>query len=384
MGCLFLRHNGGHVITVDGNVQIGRGRGERRDPSTWFTDRPKAPDFADLALVIDIDGSPTMSRNHAGIRREGETFTVQDLSSLNGTYRNGVRLEPGIHYSLAVGDCIGFGLDQLLVGDSPEVFAAEDAPEVRAARRAAVRPEWYLGVAGFDDDEDVQRAFDTSVARIAEELHRRGYQTEVHGIKTILIPQILGRAVGVGRLSEVLDSLNRRGYAASAEAHTFFQYSGHGIRDGLVVNNSEVLTPRMLFDAIGSVRGKKFLVLDACHAGVFLADPKRIPPQTAILAATRGVDAPAFAEGQGAAPEESDLPMTILSRRLWTLLHNRLGPVQILNERSALEDAFQQDEDGILYVQEPGMNTVTYTVCLKSIFLTGIYQSTCTVFNGHA
>jgi hypothetical protein len=70
MDRLFLRHNGGQVITVEGNTQIGRGRGERRDPTTWYTDRPKPPDFAELALVIDIDGSPHMSRNHAGIRCE--------------------------------------------------------------------------------------------------------------------------------------------------------------------------------------------------------------------------------------------------------------------------------------------------------------------------
>jgi hypothetical protein len=58
MDRLFLRHNGGQVITVEGNAQVGRGRGERRDPTTWYTDRPKPPDFAELELVIDIDGSP--------------------------------------------------------------------------------------------------------------------------------------------------------------------------------------------------------------------------------------------------------------------------------------------------------------------------------------
>jgi FHA domain-containing protein len=355
---LFLRHNGGHLIAVDGNVQIGRGRGERlRQPSSWFSDRPKPPDLAELDLVIDIDGSPYMSRNHAGIRCEGKSYTVQDLNSLNGTLRNDVRMEPGVHYSLAVGDCIAMGPDQFRVGDAAEAFEEH-------AFRTVVRPEWYLGVVGFDSDQHMQRVFHTSVDCISGELYRRGYQTELHGIKTPPIPLLHCRVFEVVQLSTILDSLNRRGYAAGTDAHTFLHYTGHGTREGLALNNSELLTPRTLFDAISSIRGKKFLVLDACHAGVFLSERQRIPPQTLILAGTRTADTQAFGDG----PEETGLPMTILARRLWELLRDRSGSVDILDERPALETAFRQTGDGVVYLQQPGMNTATYTVCLRSVF----------------
>jgi FHA domain-containing protein len=358
MDRLYLRHNSGHVITVDGNAQIGRGRGERlRDPRYWYTGRPKPPDFADLELVVDIDGSPYMSRNHVGIRREAGTYSVQDLNSLNGTQRNGVRMEPGVHYALAVGDCIALGPDRFLVGDTLTI---------QDAFGAVLRAEWYLGVAGCDTDEHMQSVFQTSVTRISGELYRRGYQTEVHGVEAPGIPQLYGRAIETVRLSTILDSLNRRAYAASAGAHTVFQFTGHGTRDGLVVSSGELLTPRMLFDAIGAVRGKKLLILDACHAGVFLADRERIPPQTVLLAATRSGDSRAYGDG----PDGVDLPMTILARRLWGLLRDRSGPVDVLGERSALEAAFRQTGEGEVYVQEPGMNTAAYTVCLKSVFLT--------------
>src|SRR5262249_30220814 len=245
--------NSGHLITVDGNVQIGRGRGERLRPrGDWEGGRPKPLDLADLDLIIDIDGSPYMSRNHAGIRREGESYTVQDLNSLNGTLRNGVRMEPSIHYSLAVGDCIAMGPDQFLVEDAPH--ALEEHPF-----KTVLRPEWYLGVVGFDGEEHMQRLFHTSVAYVSGELYRRGYQIEVHGIKTPPIPQLYCRAIEVVQLATILDSLNRRGYAAGAEAHTFLHYTGHGTREGLAVSSGELLTPRTLFDAIGSIRGKKFL-----------------------------------------------------------------------------------------------------------------------------
>ncbi len=361
------------MITVEENVQIGRGRGERRDPTRWYTDRSKPQDFADLALLIDIDGSPYMSRNHAGIRRQGETYTVQDLNSLNGTHRNGVRIEPGMHYPLAVGDEIRMGLDVLSVSESPDAFAnARGAGDAFASLRA---PEWYLGVAGYGEDAHARRTFYGSVTRVARELNARGYQTEVHGVKPEDLPVSRSRAIEAIQLPAILDSLNRRACAADSRSHTFFQYSGHGTRDGLVVSGMELLRPRTLFVAVASIRGKKLLVLDACHAGVFLSDPAQVPPQTTILAATRSADAVAYADGPDATVNQVDGPMTNLSRRLWELLRGRRDAFNMLDERSALEAAFRQDDDGVVYVQEPGMNTVTFTVCLKSVCLSAVHPA---------
>ena len=364
MDRIFLHHNGGQVITVEGNVQIGRGRGEH--PRPWYSERPRPPDLGDLGLFIDIDGSPSMSRNHAGIRREGEAYTVQDLNSLNGTYRNDVRIIAGTHHVLAVGDRIGMGDDQFLVSDTPSALEASARPELRDAL-FEFRAEWYLGVAGAVEDEHTRHAFYCSVARVANELYRRGYRTAVHAIRASPVPRLYGHLVEVIQLATILASLNRRACAVGATSHTVFQFSGHGTKEGLVLNAGELLTPHLLFDVVGSIRGKKLVILDACHAGVFLEDRKRIPPQTVVLAATRDEEAPAFADGEGATATYADLPMTMLSRRLWELLRERKVGFNLQDQRSALEAAFQHEDDGMVYVQVPGMNTAPYTVCLKSV-----------------
>ena len=110
------------------------------------------------------------------------------------------------------------------------------------------------------------------------------------------------------------------------------------------------------------------MFLDACHAGIFLADRSCIPPQTAILAATRTADALAYSEPVGGSAEASGAPMMKLSRRLWELLRYRPGAFNILSERANLEAALKADGDGMVFVQQPGMNTATYTVCIRSAF----------------
>jgi len=359
---LILGHNSGQLITVEQNAQIGRDTGPGRDARTWYTNRSQPSDFADLELVINIAGSPYMSRNHVGIRREGETYTIQDLNSLNGTFRNYVRLTPGIHYPLAVGDHIGLASDQFMVGDTTAVFTDPVTRRLRAGFESALRPSWYLGLAGCARNDPERRVLQASVGRIARELRRRGYENVVLGVD----------AKGVA-LSTIIETLRQRAYAAGAGAHTFFQYSGHGTTEGLVINESEILTPRLLFDVIGSIRGKKFLFLDACHAGIFLADKALIPPHTAILAATRTADALAYSEPVGGPDDVANGPMLKLSRRLWELLRSRPGAFNILSERSSLEATLRAEGDGTVYVQQPGMNTVTYTVCVQSVFLTGAW-----------
>jgi hypothetical protein len=369
---LFLRHNGGPIVTVEGDTQIGRGRGERRDRGAWYTERPPPADFAELELVIDIDGSPYMSRNHVAIRRAADGFTVQDLNSANGTYRNGERLEAGSRYPLAAGDRLALGVDLFEVAEAPDGFVSEQAPEEAVLRRGVLRSEWYLGVAGFDERDYARRAFHASVARIARAMHDRGYATEVHGIDPTDAPGQGSSVTQVVRLSELLESLARRACAADSRAHTFFQYSGHGVKDGLVVSSGELLTPATLYDVCASIRGRKLLFLDACHAGVFLADKERIPPRTVVLAATRTRDDVAYYDGPATAAQRTDLPMTKLSRRLWDMLRDRLDTFDILSERAALEAAFQAQSDGAIHEQAPGMNTASYTVCLRSVSMRAI------------
>ena len=59
-----------------------------------------------MDVVIKND---TISRIHARFMKEGEIIYVTDLNSTNGTFKNGLRLEPNETVSIEAGDEIRFG-----------------------------------------------------------------------------------------------------------------------------------------------------------------------------------------------------------------------------------------------------------------------------------
>jgi pSer/pThr/pTyr-binding forkhead associated (FHA) protein len=66
---------------------------------------------------IDVAGFPNsevVSRIHADIRIEGETFFIEDVGSANGTYVNNLPLPPGNRHRLRAGDRIGLGKGDLV------------------------------------------------------------------------------------------------------------------------------------------------------------------------------------------------------------------------------------------------------------------------------
>lgn len=63
-------------------------------------------------IDIDVSNFPDadiVSRCHAEIRVEGNTYYIQDLGSSNGTYIRQTKLQPNTPYQLNVGDRIEFG-----------------------------------------------------------------------------------------------------------------------------------------------------------------------------------------------------------------------------------------------------------------------------------
>lgn len=61
---------------------------------------------------IDVSGFPdsaVVSRVHADIRYEGDTYFIEDVGSSNGTYINHIPLQPGNRHRLRVGDRIALG-----------------------------------------------------------------------------------------------------------------------------------------------------------------------------------------------------------------------------------------------------------------------------------
>jgi pSer/pThr/pTyr-binding forkhead associated (FHA) protein len=79
-----------------------------------------------------LAGDPELSRHHAGIsRRATGEYQLEDLSSTNGTYVNGTRLQAAVVLSLS--DTIELGTTKLVVRALPAVATpAAGAVDVRA------------------------------------------------------------------------------------------------------------------------------------------------------------------------------------------------------------------------------------------------------------
>jgi hypothetical protein len=65
----------------------------------------------EMDIIID---NPSVSRNHAEIRVEGNGWVVEDLGSSNGTFMKGEKIEAP--YALEVGDEIGMGKFSIVFG----------------------------------------------------------------------------------------------------------------------------------------------------------------------------------------------------------------------------------------------------------------------------
>jgi pSer/pThr/pTyr-binding forkhead associated (FHA) protein len=92
----------GHALLV---VQRGPGAGSR---FLLDTDQVSAGRHPDSEIFLD---DVTVSRRHAEFHREGETFTVSDTGSLNGTYVNRDRID---RVQLTDGDEVQIGKYRLV------------------------------------------------------------------------------------------------------------------------------------------------------------------------------------------------------------------------------------------------------------------------------
>jgi len=77
----------------------------RRDPVTGIN-----PDVD----LTPVDTQRSISRRHAKIyRRGGKFFVAEEIGTMNGTFRNGERLETGVPSEISPGDHLRFGLVEL-------------------------------------------------------------------------------------------------------------------------------------------------------------------------------------------------------------------------------------------------------------------------------
>ncbi|MEY2676731.1 MAG: hypothetical protein RL510_751 [Actinomycetota bacterium] len=77
------------------------------------TDLSKAGRHPNADIFLD---DVTVSRKHAEFSRQGKSFEVRDLASLNGTYLNGVRIDSA---TLSNGDEVQIGKFKLTFYSSP-------------------------------------------------------------------------------------------------------------------------------------------------------------------------------------------------------------------------------------------------------------------------
>lgn len=104
-----LRTNEGYTVCFSGNETTGRlygrERGNRIDLRTLPVTIGKAQAYADHVLA-----DPSVSRVHARIYKgEDGCIEIRDLNSTNGTWINGVRLEPNEKAVVRRGDEVRFG-----------------------------------------------------------------------------------------------------------------------------------------------------------------------------------------------------------------------------------------------------------------------------------
>ncbi len=94
-----------------------------------YTDASQSPPRVDLSPYGAADKG--VSRLHAAVRRIDGGLIVEDLNSSNGTWQNGIRLEPTVRYPLKSGDRLTLG--QLVVTfyyeEPPNLPAPTSAPE---------------------------------------------------------------------------------------------------------------------------------------------------------------------------------------------------------------------------------------------------------------
>jgi hypothetical protein len=75
------------------------------------------------------------------------------------------------------------------------------------------------------------------------------------------------------RKDHILYNIKLRKRYTNGKSKTIIYYKGHGKETGILGNNytnkKETITPYELFNSIGKIKGKKAIIIDACHSGIF-------------------------------------------------------------------------------------------------------------------
>lgn len=160
------------VIQMRVHEPIVLGRGDKRKDGT--------PDIDLEPHQAYLQG---VSRRHMEIAPRGNRIVIRDLSSANGTYLNGGKLDPTREYRLRHGDHLSLGKLEMQVAfvvmPSSHQADQEDAKDAPAIPRIG-SGQWVLIV---DDDREVAHA-------VGSALEQAGFETIVVRSVTEALTQI--------------------------------------------------------------------------------------------------------------------------------------------------------------------------------------------------
>jgi len=245
------------VVNIDRSTHIGRaGATPSLTPRNFqeATGRPLPAEFHDAEICFQLD-SQEVSRNHALIRRYSRLgglligYEVIDLNSKNGTGVNGKKkqrsdLEPGMR--------VTFGDIEF---------------EVRYKESSGLN---YALLVGSDGGH--LRGVSTDIVKMQDFWRKRkGFTTE----------NITALINGFATYDRVLERLEEAKRSCSDESLFVFHFSGHG-RRGVYLSDRR-LNPATLYGHLNHVRGRKIVIVDACHAGDFAEE--ELPEKTLLMLA---------------------------------------------------------------------------------------------------
>lgn len=329
--------NGGkQIVIIDGITHFGRSY-EVKDHHARET--PEALHDAKIAIFIEHE---YISRNHAVIYPPDDkiqTFSIQDLNSLNGTYindqNNGKGINKGINkssrrISASVRVPLGNGNTIVL---SDEINFSFTEIEQTTKNYGLVVGHYGGNLKGTLND----------VRKLKSEFEKRDFS----------IDELIDEHATAQNILAKLDIMKR--YVTDDSIFLFY-YAGHSIPGGALkieqTSEIRILKPQDLLNALMDFRGQKLVILDSCYSSDLTK--YSLPPRTVLI----GMQGPAYegpiksmahainisgkekTSGKDTGPEPGEHNvMGYCSRALYKILRDNEGSIDV----SALVDQIRED-----------------------------------------
>lgn len=229
-------------IIIDNITHIGRSN----DLTIW-SDKCTNDMIKDANVAIEIQdneyGNTYVSRNHALIyppKNDTDKFKIYDLYSMNGTYINGLKINPNTLVDINDHDEIAFG--------------TKDARFIFLPIIKDINPNYGLMVGHHGGN---LRGSTEDVLSLKSQLEQRGFN---NNIETLFDDN--------ASKENILDYLNVLKRKVTSESVFMFYFSGHGNKNGDLYIKEDRLKATELLNALSGYRGKILMILDGCYTEI--------------------------------------------------------------------------------------------------------------------